>query len=111
MKARRIVGAALAAFAVSTAAAPAQDWPTRPPTVVVPFAAGGPIDVVARILSPRMTELLGQQVIVDNIPGAGGMVGASRVGKAASDGYRSCSATRAPTRSASSSTRSRCTIR
>ena len=87
MKARRIVGAALAAFAVSTAAAPAQDWPTRPPTVVVPFAAGGPIDVVARILSPRMTELLGQQVIVDNIPGAGGMVGASRVGKAASDGY------------------------
>jgi tripartite-type tricarboxylate transporter receptor subunit TctC len=84
---RTILGALLAGALAFPAAAPAQDWPTRPPTVVVPFAAGGPIDVVARILSPRMTELLGQQVIVDNIPGAGGMVGASRVGKAAPDGY------------------------
>jgi len=80
---RTILGALLAGALAFPAAAQAQDWPTRPPTVVVPFAAGGPIDVVARILSPRMTELLGQQVIIDNIPGAGGMVGASRVGKAA----------------------------
>ena len=55
--------------------------------MVVPFAAGGPIDVVARIISPRMSELLGQQLVVDNMPGAGGMVGASRVAKAAPDGY------------------------
>jgi tripartite-type tricarboxylate transporter receptor subunit TctC len=65
----------------------AQDWPARPITVVVPFAAGGPIDVVARLIGPRMSELLGQQLVVDNAPGAGGMVGASRVAKAAPDGY------------------------
>jgi tripartite-type tricarboxylate transporter receptor subunit TctC len=70
MKAKRIIGVALTALAVSTVAAPAQDWPTRPVTMVVPFAAGGPIDVVARILTPRMSELLGQQLIVDNVPGA-----------------------------------------
>jgi tripartite-type tricarboxylate transporter receptor subunit TctC len=67
--------------------ASAQDWPSRPVTVVVPFAAGGPIDIVARIILPRISELLGQQVVVDNVPGAGGMVGASRVGKSAPDGY------------------------
>jgi tripartite-type tricarboxylate transporter receptor subunit TctC len=68
-------------------AAVAQDWPTRPPTVVVPFAAGGPIDVVARIIAPRMSELIGQQLVVDNVPGAGGMVGAARVARANPDGY------------------------
>ncbi len=69
------------------AGASAQEWPTRPVTVVVPFAAGGPIDIVARIIAPRMSEVLGQQIVVDNVPGAGGMVGASRVAKAAPDGY------------------------
>jgi tripartite-type tricarboxylate transporter receptor subunit TctC len=64
-----------------------QDWPARPVTVVVPFAAGGPIDVVARLIAPRMSELLGQQLVVDNTPGAGGMVGANRVARAAPDGY------------------------
>ena len=81
--ARTILGAVLAGALMLSAAAGAQEWPSRPVTVVVPFAAGGPIDVVARIISPRMSELLGQQVVVDNIPGAGGMVGASRVAKAA----------------------------
>src|SRR3989442_14059100 len=85
---RKAVGGALLASVLAFAGdAGAQEWPNRPVTVVVPFAAGGPIDVVARIFSPRMSELLGQQVIVDNIPGAGGMVGASRVGKSAADGY------------------------
>jgi tripartite-type tricarboxylate transporter receptor subunit TctC len=85
---RKTVGGALLAFGLAfPGGAPAQDWPTRPVTVVVPFGAGGPIDVMARIIAPRMSELLGQQLIVDNIPGAGGMVGASRVGKAAPDGY------------------------
>ena len=85
--ARAVFAAVLTGALTLSAAAGAQEWPARPVTVVVPFAAGGPIDVVARILSPRMSELLGQQVIVDNIPGAGGMVGASRVGKSAADGY------------------------
>jgi tripartite-type tricarboxylate transporter receptor subunit TctC len=84
---RTIVGALLACSLVLPGAAGAQDWPARPITMVVPFAAGGPIDVVARIITPRMSELLGQQLVVDNIPGAGGMVGASRVSKTSPDGY------------------------
>ena len=57
--------------------------------MVVPFGAGGPIDVVARLMGPRMSEVLGQQIIVENIGGAGGMLGASRVATAAPDGYTS----------------------
>jgi len=66
----------------------AQDWPTRPVTLVVPFAAGGPNDVVARILAPRLSEILGQSVIIENVAGAGGMTGALRVARAAPDGYQ-----------------------
>jgi tripartite-type tricarboxylate transporter receptor subunit TctC len=66
----------------------AQTWPTRPVTLVVTFAAGSGDDVLARILSPRLSELLGQQVIIENIGGAGGMTGVSRVAKAAPDGYQ-----------------------
>ena len=84
---RAIVGALLVCVLGLPDGAGAQDWPARPVTVVVPFAAGGPIDVVARLISPRLSELLGQQIVVDNTPGAGGMVGASRVAKAAPDGY------------------------
>ena len=65
-----------------------QDWPARPVTMVVTFAAGSGDDVLARILSPHLSELLGQQVVVENIGGAGGMNGASRVAKAAPDGYQ-----------------------
>src|SRR5262245_18629363 len=70
------------------APAPAQDWPTRPVTMVVPFAAGGPADTVVRILAPGLSELLGQQIIVENVGGSGGMTGAARVAKAAPDGYQ-----------------------
>jgi tripartite-type tricarboxylate transporter receptor subunit TctC len=84
---RILVGALLACVLAGPVPAAAEDWPTRPVTVVVPFAAGGPIDVVARLISPRMSELLGQQLVIDNVPGAGGMVGASRVAKSAPDGY------------------------
>jgi tripartite-type tricarboxylate transporter receptor subunit TctC len=84
---RRTILTALAAWLAFAHAGHAQDWPTRPVTLVVPFAAGGPIDVIARIISPRLGELLGQQIVVENIGGAGGMVGASRVAKAAPDGY------------------------
>jgi tripartite-type tricarboxylate transporter receptor subunit TctC len=69
------------------ASAHAQTWPTRPVTMVVPFAAGSASDTVARILAARLSELLGQQVVIENIGGAGGMTGVARVAKAAPDGY------------------------
>jgi tripartite-type tricarboxylate transporter receptor subunit TctC len=65
----------------------AQDWPNRNITMVVPFPAGGPLDIVARIMAPPMSEALGQQIIIENIGGAGGSTGSSRVAKAAPDGY------------------------
>jgi tripartite-type tricarboxylate transporter receptor subunit TctC len=67
--------------------AAAEDWPSRPVTLVVPYAAGGPVDTVGRIMAARLTEILGQQVVVENAPGAGGMTGSARVAKAAPDGY------------------------
>jgi tripartite-type tricarboxylate transporter receptor subunit TctC len=65
----------------------AQDYPTKVITVVVPFAAGGPTDTVARLLAGPMTKTLKQQIIVENVGGAGGTIGAARVAKAAPDGY------------------------
>jgi len=80
------VVARLTVLLAATAPAAAQAWPTRPVTMVVPFAASGAADVMARVLAPRLSELLGQQVIVENIGGAGGMAGVSRVAKAPADG-------------------------
>jgi tripartite-type tricarboxylate transporter receptor subunit TctC len=73
-----------------TAIAPAtaQNWPTRPVTIVYPFGAGSAGDVLGRIFASRLSELLGQPVIFENVGGAGGMTGASRVAKAAPDGYQ-----------------------
>jgi tripartite-type tricarboxylate transporter receptor subunit TctC len=65
----------------------AQDYPNRPITMVIPFAAGGPTDVQGRVIAARMSELLGQQVIVENVGGAGGMTGSARVANAPPDGY------------------------
>jgi tripartite-type tricarboxylate transporter receptor subunit TctC len=82
---------AIAAFVILLASGipiHAQDWPTRPVTMVVPFPAGGPIDVVARILAPPMSELIGQQIIIENVGGAGGSTGSLRVAKAVADGYQ-----------------------
>jgi tripartite-type tricarboxylate transporter receptor subunit TctC len=62
-------------------------YPTRPITIIVPFAAGGPTDVLARILGHHMSQTLGQQIVVENITGGGGTIGAARVAKAAPDGY------------------------
>jgi len=70
-----------------TAPAYAQDWPTRPVTMVVPFAPGGGTDVLGRIVAHRLSEILGQQVIVENLSGAGGMIGSAHVVNAAPDGY------------------------
>jgi tripartite-type tricarboxylate transporter receptor subunit TctC len=80
--------AAVAALLAATAPAMAQDWPTRPVTMVVPFAAGGAFDVIARVFSPQLSHSLGQQVIVENVGAAAGIVGTNRVAKATPDGYQ-----------------------
>ena len=80
--------AASAALVAATASAAAQTWPMRPMTMVVPFAAGGSSDAIARILADGLSLQLHQPVIVENLGGAGGMTGASRVAKAAPDGYQ-----------------------
>ena len=78
----------LAAVIHSARSAMAQDWPTRPVTMVIPFAAGSASDTVGRILGARLSEFLGQQVIIENVGGAGGMTGVARVAKATPDGYQ-----------------------
>jgi tripartite-type tricarboxylate transporter receptor subunit TctC len=84
---KKTIGAALAAVLALTMPAFAQTWPTRPVTMVIPFAAGGPTDVLGRVMAQRMSEILGQQVVAENVGGAGGMVGSQRVAKADPDGY------------------------
>jgi tripartite-type tricarboxylate transporter receptor subunit TctC len=81
------VAAGFLGFACSTAPVLAEDWPTHPVTMVVPWAAGGGTDIVGRIMAHRMSEILGQSVVVENLPGGGGMVGASHVARADPDGY------------------------
>jgi tripartite-type tricarboxylate transporter receptor subunit TctC len=85
---KTIFGLALAALLALTGTASAQEWPTRAVTMVVPFAAGGPQDTIARVVAAGLGEILGQQVIVENIGGAGGMLGGDNVARAAPDGYK-----------------------
>jgi tripartite-type tricarboxylate transporter receptor subunit TctC len=80
--------AAIAALFLLLGPAAAQDFPSRPLTMVIPFAAGGPTDVLGRVVAARMGEILGQQVVVENVGGAGGMTGSKRVATAAPDGYQ-----------------------
>ena len=68
-------------------AAQAQNYPDHPPTMIIPFAAGGPTDVLGRVVGARLGELLKQQVVIENVGGAGGMTGSARVAQAAPDGY------------------------
>jgi tripartite-type tricarboxylate transporter receptor subunit TctC len=82
---RLVLIALLAVFATPIKA---ETWPSRPLTMVVPFATGGPMDAVARILQSALSDALRQQVIVENVGGAGGMIGAARVAKSAPDGYQ-----------------------
>jgi tripartite-type tricarboxylate transporter receptor subunit TctC len=81
-----LVVAAAALLAVAPAAS-AQTYPSRPVTVVVPFPPGGPTDTVGRVMSDRMKATLGQSVVVENVAGAGGTIGMSRVARADPDGY------------------------
>jgi tripartite-type tricarboxylate transporter receptor subunit TctC len=76
-----------AGLMVSGGTASAQDYPSRPLTMIIPFAAGGPTDVLGRVLAGRMSEILGQQVVVENVGGAGGQTGSKRVEQAKPDGY------------------------
>ncbi len=84
---RRTAIAAIAALGVTAAPAVAQQYPTKPITAIVPFAAGGPTDVVTRLVTEHMSRTLGQQIVVENIGGAGGSIGMSRAAAAAPDGY------------------------
>ena len=87
MRIARIAAIASLALVAQLGVASAQDWPTRPVTFVVPYAAGGPVDTLARILAARLGDILGQQVVVENVGGAGGMTGSNRVAKAEPNGY------------------------
>jgi len=84
---KRALAASFGVLLATTLLATAQNYPTRPMTMIIPFAAGGPTDVLGRVVGQRMSEVLGQQVVIENIAGAGGMTGSKRVADAAPDGY------------------------
>jgi tripartite-type tricarboxylate transporter receptor subunit TctC len=84
---KKLSGAAIGALLMLTGTAGAQNFPNHPMVMVIPFAAGGPQDVLGRIIAQSMGEALGQTVIIENVGGAGGMTGSVRVAQAAPDGY------------------------
>ena len=88
MKAKAAVAAmAIALIAIDVRDAKPQSYPTKPIRLIVPFAAGGPNDVIGRVVAQKLTEQIGQTVVVDNRPGAGGAVGTALVKNAPPDGY------------------------
>src|ERR1051325_10913348 len=87
MKARLLAFLTAVASLALVSPAPAQNYPTRPITFIVPFAPGGPADVLGRLIGQKMSEDLGQQVIIDNRSGANTIVGAQFVARAQPDGY------------------------
>ena len=84
------IAAGAAALPAICRAAKAQAYPSRPITLIVPFAAGGPTDVIGRLVAERMSNTLGQALIVENITGAEGSIGAGRAARARPDGYTIC---------------------
>jgi tripartite-type tricarboxylate transporter receptor subunit TctC len=84
---RRLLAGLMAALALGTGPALAQDYPSRPVRIIVPFAPGGSADVFGRFLAQRLQETLGQTFLIDNRPGAGSVIGTDAVAKAAPDGY------------------------
>ena len=87
MKSNRLRVAATAVLLTLTASAFAQNYPVKPIRMVIPFAAGGNTDIIGRIFAPKMGEILGQQIIIDNRGGAGGAIGTEVVMRAPADGY------------------------
>ncbi len=86
MNFRKLAAAALT-LAAATYSAAAQEYPARPITLIVPFAAGGPTDVISRIIGDHMSKTLGQQLVIENAVGAGGTTGSTRAKRANPDGY------------------------
>src|ERR1051325_8634045 len=84
---KKLQAAVLAGLLAATVSAVAQDFPNKSMTMVIPFAAGGPTDVLGRVVAQRMGEILKQTVVVENVGGAGGMTGMKRVADARPDGY------------------------
>jgi tripartite-type tricarboxylate transporter receptor subunit TctC len=84
---RKLLLALASAVVLSAGGASAQTYPSRPITLIAPFPAGGPLDTIARILAEPMRASLGQPVVVENVPGAGGNLGTARLARAAPDGY------------------------
>ena len=84
---RSAAGVMAGIFALAAVPAQAQDYPARPITVIVPFAAGGPTDVIARIVGDNMAKTLGQTLVIENVVGAGGTTGVTRAKRAQPDGY------------------------
>jgi tripartite-type tricarboxylate transporter receptor subunit TctC len=81
------LSAIAAVLTIAIGPAAAQDYPTRPVTLIVPFPAGGPTDTVARVTAQAMSKLIGQQIVIENVSGAGGTLGAGRAARAKADGY------------------------
>lgn len=84
---KKILAAAALAIVAGIASAHAQSFPSRPITIIAPFPAGGPLDSIARIIAEPMREVLGQPVVIENVPGAGGNLGIGRLVRAEPDGY------------------------
>src|SRR5438128_12027994 len=87
MKRALSIAACFAALLQTTSGTRAQTYPSRPITMIVPFPAGGPSDVVPRLLSDHLRAALGQSIIIENVSGAGGSIGMGRVARATPDGY------------------------
>ena len=89
MSVMKIVAGALAGLAIAAGSqsALAQEYPVRPITLIVPFAAGGPTDVISRIVGEHMSRTLGQQIVIENVVGAGGTTASTKAKNAANDGY------------------------
>ena len=87
MRTRSIFATLVVTLAILSTAASAQNFPTRPITMIVVFAAGGPTDVMARIVADHMSKTLGQQIVIENVGGAGGTLGGGRGARAEPDGY------------------------
>jgi tripartite-type tricarboxylate transporter receptor subunit TctC len=83
----RVIAAVAAGLVIGLSDAQAQDYPTKSITMIVPFAAGGPTDTVARMVGQSMSKTLKQQIVIENVGGAGGTLGAARAAKASPDGY------------------------